>query len=375
MSRGPTLRGRFFASLMTLVVVVVGVAALTSHLLMPALFEQRIRAGVGRAAGRGQGPGGPREVVSVVPAQVEEALDQALTVTLIVSVAVGLVIAFLLAMWLARRTLRHLDAMESATRRLAGGEYRHRIAVPEERELAGLANSINSLGSALDSTDRTRARLISDLAHELRNPLATIEGYMEGLIDGVLAPSQETYATIAGEAHRLRRLTADLSLLSRAQEGELDLAIERADLRAIAVAVADRLQPQFDAKGVDLERRFPDSLPVDVDPDRINQALTNLVGNALTHTPAGGRVSLRGERDGRVVKLVVSDNGEGIDPGRLDEIFERFTRLDAGGTGTGIGLNIARTIARLHGGDITAHSRGPGTGATFALSVPLGRTT
>jgi signal transduction histidine kinase len=370
MSHGTTLRGRFFASMMTIVVVVVGVGALTSHLLMPALFDQRIRAGVGRAAGRGQGPSGPPEATAVVPTHVQDALDQALTITLIVAVVVGLVIASLLAMWLTRRTLRHLNAMERATRRLAGGEYRHPIAVPEEIELAGLANSINSLGSALAATERTRARLISDLAHELRNPLATIEGYMEGLIDGVLPPTQETYATIATEAHRLQRLTADLSLLSRAQEGELDLKIAPADLKEIAIAVADRLQPQFDAKGVTLTRHFPDSLPVDADSDRINQALTNLVGNALAHTPKGGSVSLRGESDGRVGKVVVSDSGEGIDPGRLDEIFERFTRLDASGAGTGIGLNIARTIARLHEGDITAYSRGPGTGAIFTLSLP-----
>lgn len=131
-----------------------------------------------------------------------------------------------------------------------------------------------------------------------------------------------------------------------------------------------RLQPQLDAKGVTLTRHFPDSLPVDADSDRINQALTNLVGNALTHTSKGGSVSLRGESDGRVGKVVVSDSGEGIDPGRLDEIFERFTRLDASGAGTGIGLNIARTIARLHGGDITAYSGGPGTGAIFTLSIP-----
>lgn len=370
MSRRPTLRGRIITSYVAVVVAVVGIGALTSRLLMPTLFEQRVRAGLGRTAGRGHGPGGPADATVTVPVDIQEAFDQALTATLIIAAAVGIVLAALLAVWLTRRMLRHLDEMQRATGRLAAGDYRHPIAVPEEAELAGLAISINRLGSELAGTEQTRARLISDLAHELRNPLATIEGYMEGLIDGVLPPTADTFTTVAEEAHRLQRLTKDLSLVARAQEGALELSLERVDLGEIVRAVTDRLRPQFEAKGVRLDREMAGSPPVSVDPERITQALTNVVGNALTHTPEGGTVTVRCEPAPGVGRVIVRDTGAGIDPGRLEEIFQRFTRLDAGGSGTGIGLNIARTIARLHGGDLTAHSDGPGTGATFTLSLP-----
>lgn len=361
----PTLRGRLVASYTAVVMAVVVAGFVTIRLLTPALFHQRIQA----RAGTG-GPGGPGSA-GTLPAGVEDAYEEALTIALVVAAVIGLVVAVALATWLIRRLLGRFGDVQEASRRLAAGDYRHPIPEPEEEELADLVRSVNALGAGLAATDRTRAQLVSDLAHELRNPLATIEGYMEGLIDGVLPASADTYSTVAAEAHRLQRLTEDLSLLSKAQEGALALDLHPVDLAEVADRVTDRLRSQFEAAGVELSARLDDPLPVVVDPDRIGQALTNVIGNALGHTPAGGNVTVSGSRSQGRCRLTVTDTGAGIEPDQLEVIFSRFTRLDPQASGTGIGLNIARTIARLHEGDLTAHSRGPGAGATFTLVLPV----
>jgi signal transduction histidine kinase len=266
--------------------------------------------------------------------------------------------------------LLHLTEMQVATERIASGDYRHEVSLAEEAELADLGVSINELGARLAETDRARAQLVSDLAHELRNPLATIEGYMEGLIDGVLPANTETFSTVAAEANRLGRLTQDLSLLSKAQEGALDLELHPIDLADVVSDVCDRLGSQYDVKGVGLEADLRPGMQVMADHDRLVQAVMNVVGNALTHTPAGGTVRIDVASGVSECSLNVTDTGAGLRPEQLELVFERFTRLDSDSSGTGIGLNIARTILRLHGGDLTASSRGPGQGATFTFRIP-----
>lgn len=176
---------------------------------------------------------------------------------------------------------------------------------------------------------------------------------------------------MAEEAARLKRLTADLSLLARTQESALDLTSEVADLGELAAMAADTRRPQYDAKGVTLECQTAEVLAVWGDDDRLTQAVVNVVGNALTHTPAGGTVAISDCRDEQSCWLEVRDTGRGIPQEELEAIFERFTRLDSHGAGIGIGLNIARTIVRAHGGEITALSAGIGTGATFRIRLPL----
>lgn len=193
---------------------------------------------------------------------------------------------------------------------------------------------------------------------------------MEGLIDGVLPATTETFSTVAAEANRLGRLTRDLSVLAKAQEGALDLDLRPVDLADLFTNVCDRLRAQYEAKGVELSADLVEGLVVDADRDRITQAATNVVGNALTHTPPGGSVTIAGLQEAEQCVVRVRDSGTGLEPHDLDVIFERFTRLDAGSAGTGIGLNIARTILRLHGGDLTASSQGRGRGSTFTFRMP-----
>ena len=189
------------------------------------------------------------------------------------------------------------------------------------------------------------------------------------------------YASVADEASRLQRLVDDLTLLSRADEGTLQVQSVELDLAAVAVAAAERLTPQFDHAEVTLvtdPARASGPLPVRGDRDRLTQVLSNLLGNALGHTPAGGTVTVRAGRE-RVdgVGRRESTRVRASPRDELEHIFERFYRGPAGDSagrpahaGRGVGLTIARGLARAHGGDVVGSSQGPGTGATFRLTIP-----
>ena len=373
--RRHTLRSRLLASILLVVATVSGVGYIVVRLLTPALFERRIQARGGTLAGNGRGPTSASDSALNVSSSVEDAYEQALSIAAISAAAAGAVVAMIVAWFIVRTLLRRIDEVRDATARMASGDYTTAVPEPPETELAALAASINSLGQTLATTEEKRAELLSDLAHELRNPLTTIEGYMEGIIDGVLPPTLETFNAVSEEATRLKRLTADLSLLARAQEAALQLATEPIDLADVATTAAERLRPQYEAKGVNLDIRPGEPLVVQGDYDRLTQAVTNIVGNALTHTPAGGAVSLVSGTDQHTCWVEVRDTGSGVPEELLETIFERFTRVDPQGSGIGIGLNIARTIVRAHHGDITARSDGHGTGSTFRISLPHDRST
>ncbi|NNC92195.1 MAG: HAMP domain-containing histidine kinase [Acidimicrobiia bacterium] len=302
---------------------------------------------------------------------VNNAFLSALDTALLVGLVVGLFVAAILAGIITRRIMRPIDRVRETTRHLAAGRYERRVPIPAERELALLAGDVNALADTLQATEQSRARLISDVSHELRNPLSTIEGYMEGLVDGVIEPTDEVFASVGDEAARLKRIVSDLSLLSRLEEGALPIESTQIDLREVAGSVADRLRPQFLEKDVALKIAPGEPLTINGDHDRIAQVFTNLIGNALGHTPAGGSVSIVGRLDGAHAEVAVIDSGEGIEPADLGRVFDRFFRADpAQGSGTGIGLTIAHRIVRVHDGEITVESEGTGHGATFSVRIP-----
>ena len=271
----------------------------------------------------------------------------------------------------ARRITGPLRSMGNAARSLAAGNYAVRVPKPTETELADLAGDINALAEELEQTEHQRLQLIGDVAHELRTPLQTIEGSMEALLDGVVEPSEEVFAAIAEEAARLKRLAFDLSNLSKSEEGSLGLDRQPLDLRGEVGDVMELLDHQFEAKGVDLALRSGAPVAVDADPDRLAQILTNVIGNALAYTDSGGSVTVDVVQRNGTASVVVDDTGRGLAPDDVEHIFERFYRVDdRTSTGTGVGLTIARTLARAHGGDIHATSPGLGKGSRFEIQLP-----
>jgi signal transduction histidine kinase len=214
------------------------------------------------------------------------------------------------------------------------------------------------------------------VAHELRTPLTTIEGYMEGLIDGVIAPEARIFAMIQHESIRLKWLIEELALLSRAEAGQLRLTPRPTELGMPIERVIAQFQPQFAAKHVQLELTIPPDLPdVLADPDRLEQIMINLLANALRYTPAGGCVTITAEAHDFFVQIGVRDTGIGIAAEHIPHIFERFYRVDKSRArqsgGTGIGLTIARHLVYALGGEIWVESAGPGQGATFYVTLPV----
>jgi len=336
--------------------------------------------GSGNQGGNADGPNAAEALLQTDPApevrvdeDIERAFLEALDRALLIGLLVSVVIAFALAAVVSGRIMKPIARIRSGARRLAAGHYDERIPLPADAELSELAEDFNELATALQETELRRMQLVSEVAHELRTPLTTIQGYMEGLIDGVIEPGDEIYASVADEAARLQRVAADLSLLSRIEEGAVAFDFKTTDLAAIAEQVAGRLRQQYDDQGVELVAQLEGPLLVSGDSDRLAQVFTNLIGNALGHTPTGGRVVVASQQTGDVAKVTVSDSGHGIAAADLGRVFDRFYRAeqDSHSTGSGIGLTIARSIARSHGGDVTASSDGPGRGAAFTVTVPL----
>jgi histidine kinase len=335
--------------------------------LAPNLFDQQMMNG-GTAPMMGQGAQGQGPALRQ---QFADAVDQAL----LVGTLVGGAAAGLFGSLAAIALVRPINRVRSATRAMAAGRYADPVPVPRERELADLVSDVNTLGEALAGTEARRVRLIGEVAHEMRTPLTVIDGYVEAMIDGLMPTGPEQLGEVSEEVRRLRRLGENLSALSRAEEGRVELDLRAADLAAVVVAAVERLRPQAEDVGVELTA---DTSPVtcDLDPDRMTQVVTNLLGNAIRATPAGGRISVSCRREGPSAVLAVADTGEGLAHEEVERVFERFYRVPGRrrpehDTGSGIGLTIARGIVRAHGGDLVAESDGPGRGAVFTARLPL----
>lgn len=295
------------------------------------------------------------------------------------ALAVAAMAAFLTAVavsiFVTRRIVAPVHSMMRATTRIADGRYGERVPVTSDDELGQLATQFNRMAATLERVEQMRRDLVANVAHELRTPLASIAGYMEGLLDGVIPAEPETFHRLHREAARLQRLVDDLQELSRAEAGQISLRPRRITVQELVEVATGRLQPQFDDKGIDLTVVLPAGLPpVLADPDRIAQVLTNLLGNALQYTPSGGRVEVRARTDTPAVAIAVADTGIGIAAEHLPHVFDRFYRVDrsrarASG-GTGIGLTVARHLVEAHGGSIKAESAGPGHGSTFTVALP-----
>lgn len=308
---------------------------------------------------------------------VEQAYRLANTLSLGLAALAALAAALSVSAYLAHRLGRTVATLAGAAVRVADGHYGTRAAAPGlGEEFDALTAAFNAMAARLESVEATRRQLLADLGHEMRTPVATIEGYLDAAEDGISVADEDTLSVLRAQTSRLRRLAEDLSAVSRAEEHlELDRrSVAVADLVAAAVAGA---QGRYTAKGVHLRPRLEPDLPaVEADPQRIGQLMGNLLDNALRHTPPGGEVTLTARRHTGGVRLVVADTGSGIAAEHLPHLFERFYRVDAARDrdhgGSGIGLAIAQAIATAHGGLITAESPGPGGGAVFILTLPAG---
>lgn len=346
-----------------LVVIAGGVTLLLVALTTgPRLFDRHLQGRVG-------------DLPAALLDHVHMAFGEAVGTALLVAVAAATLTAVIVSAFITRRLVAPIRRLADGAKDIAAGRYETRVDVAGEDELASLATAFNHMARRLADTERTRTRLVADVAHELRTPLATLDGYLEGLGDGVIPAETATWRTMRDQTRRMARLADDLALVSRAEEGRLDLRPRAAAPGDIVRTAARAAGPRAEAAGVALGvTAGPDVPTVLVDPDRIQQVLANLLDNALRHTPPGGRVELAATTGQDEVHLIVADTGDGIPAEELERIFTRFHRTDTARThddrGSGIGLTVARAIVAAHHGTLVARSEGPGRGSTFEITLP-----
>ncbi|MFN8123865.1 MAG: ATP-binding protein [Thermoleophilia bacterium] len=307
------------------------------------------------------------------------AFEEALTTSLGAAITAATLTAVIASAVLTRRIVAPIRELAAGARAIAAGRLDTRVQVQGDDELATLATSFNAMAQRLADTERTRTRLVGDVAHELRTPLATLDGYLEGLADGVITPTDDTWETLRTQTRRMARLADDLALVSRAEEGRLDLRMRPTDPNEVLASAVSAVGPLAERAGVSLLTALPQQLPtIPADPERLLQVLGNLLDNAVRHTPARGCVTVSADATDDTVRVTITDTGDGIPPAEIERIFTRFHRVDAARTagtgGSGIGLTVARAIADAHGGHLEASSAGPGTGATFTLTLPVEET-
>lgn len=353
--------------LLLAIAVVVGVGAATAWLVGatvgPSLFHEHLL----RAVETGESP----------TAHAERAYGTASAVALAVALLMALIASAGISVIIARRIRRSLAPFAQAAERVAAGERDVAVAAPGiGPEFDRVAEAFTAMATELAHVEDTRTRMLADLAHEMRTPLAVLAAYLEAVGDGVERLDDVTLQTMQEQVDRLARLSADVALVTSAEEGRLPLHMRPIDVDAVVREAVAQASDRLSECGIALDLSSAPGLLVNADPDRIGQVLTNLLENARQHTPPGGEVHVRvtAGAEAETVRVTVKDSGEGLAGGDLARVFDRFYRVDAARDrahgGSGIGLSIARAIANAHGGTLVAASDGPSTGATFSLTLP-----
>jgi two-component system sensor histidine kinase BaeS len=326
-------------------------------------------------------------VILVRPARLAFAEWRPFLVSLGLAALGGALLAVMLSYALARRLTRPIGVLSSATTRLAAGEVGVTVPVGGDDELAGLGRAFNDMSGELERAREAQRAFLESVSHELKTPLTSIRGYAEALEEGAVAPV-EGGRVIGAESDRLERLVFDLLDLARLGRAGFEVRHDPVDLAAIAAAAVQRHLPRARKLGVSLTSDGPDHATGLGDADRLHQAVSNLIENALRLTPAGGSVTVSSAPG----EIAVRDTGPGLSPEDLPHAFERFYLYDRyrseRAVGSGLGLAIVKELVAVMGGSVSAApgpgsgtgamggsvsaAPGPGSGAVFTLRIPVG---
>ncbi len=302
-------------------------------------------------------------------------------VPLIQAGLIGLVIAVGLALIISGSVARPLQRVSQAARRMAAGDFRQRVEVKGPHEVRALADSFNEMAERVATTQQAQRDFLANVSHDLRTPLTSIQGFSQAIAEGVAsdpASAQRAAQIIYDETARLHRMVESLLDLARIEAGQLDMRRQAITLPDLLRGIDERLVVKAGERHITLTTELPPSLPrIAGDGDRLAQVFTNLIDNAIRHTPEGGQIAVRAALLDQGVAVSVQDTGEGIPAEDLPRIFERFYQVDKSrrrdrraGPGLGLGLSIVRQIVEAHGGTIQVQSA-LGVGTTFTVWLPF----
>jgi len=293
----------------------------------------------------------------------------------------GFVLAVLLAWLVSRSVARPVQQAAAAAQAVAGGNYDQQLPLSGPAEVRELALSFNQMARQVKASQQAQQDFVANVSHDLKTPLTSIRGFSQAILDGTAADREETQRAagiIYDEAGRMRRMVDDLLLLARMDAGQVQMARRPVDLVQLLRGCITRLEPRAQQSGVALNLSLGELPPLTGDGDRLVQLFTNLLDNALEHTPAGGRVTISAEPAAGQIIVSVADTGPGIPAGQLSRIFERFYQVDKSRarsqtSGAGLGLAICKELAEAHSGRITAESV-VGVGTKFSVYLPAADT-
>jgi two-component system, OmpR family, sensor histidine kinase BaeS len=297
--------------------------------------------------------------------------DESVVPVFIVAATIAVAVSVLLASLLALRLARPLDDVARAARRVARGEYEARVHRVGPEEVASLADSFNQMAQSLQEQERLRREFIVNAAHELSTPLTNLQGYLEALRDGVIAPTSEQFQSLHEEVDRLVRLSDSLNTLALDNGGSSRRPMQTIDLVPAVRSAVELARSSFEGKAIRLQLHLPQRLPARAEPDQLAQVLANLLQNASRYTPDGGLVTIAAEAQRGDVLVSVTNTGDGIPQQDLPHLFERFYRVeksrDRAHGGAGIGLAIVKQLVEATGGRVGAESRAGVTRFWFSL--------
>lgn len=309
---------------------------------------------------------------NVSPKDVHGMFLEATHRALIAAVAGSLMLAGLLSFLLTKRVLEPLTQMGQSAKRIMAGDYTTRVRISSHDEVGRLGEAFNQMSASLERVDTLRKKIVIDIAHELRTPLTNIRGYLEALINGVVAPSPATFESLHEETLRLNDLVEQLLQLARADAASLNLQRKTVHIPDLVDRALELFKVDFQSKEIHVRKEL-DVIqePIQADSDKLMQVIRNLLANASQYTPAGGSLRITGERVGNESRVVFANGGEPISTEDLPYIFERFYRGEKSRSreygGAGIGLAIVKELVEAHGGNVGADSDERETRIWFSL--------
>lgn len=310
-------------------------------------------------------------------ASLEEEFFRSVTGAVFLGGIIAVIFAIILSLFFTKKIVTPLYRLNDRVKEFSRGNYKARVTLDSQDEIGKLGDAFNTMAESVEKNQELRRNMTADMAHELRTPLAILQGNLESLQAGIIEPDPEVISSLHDEIIRISMLVNDLQDISLAEAGKLNLNLTPVNVNELFHKVSQTFHHEAASKNITFKKNIPQNITLKMDREKILQVLMNLVGNALRYISPGGCIVLGVEIKENQAVIFVSDNGPGIKQEDLPYVFERFYRsrreYSRKDGGSGLGLAIAKSFVEAHGGSIWAENnpRNIGGGSTFFFSLPV----